>query len=161
MVFINPTGFDSFSEYWKFAWAREFRYSEDEETVVYEKTKMERLGDVIVYPIMRISDHTLRNIRNPLMILSVTITAIAVVTILFYPEELVKSVAKVVPYAAHFKPWMVKVTLYTLLQINVLGLCLRTLGRLDPSGELWELWDAAPRAIFPIGVGTEVVAVEE
>lgn len=161
MVFITPTGFDSFSEYWQFAWAREFRDVENHEKVGYAKTRLERLGDFMVYPINRISDHALRNIRNPLMILTVTVTAIVAVTILFYPEELVNFVSRAIPIAQQVKPWMIKVALYSSLQVTIIGMCLRMLGRLDPSGELWNLWNQSPRDILPIAVGTEVVPVDE
>jgi hypothetical protein len=161
MTFFTPTGFHSFSEYWQFAWAREFRDIEDHEKLEYAKTRLERLGDFMVYPIHKISDHALRNIRNPLMILTVTVTAIVAVTILFYPEESVKFVSRVVPIAQQVKPWMIKATLYSVLQFTILGICLRTLGRLDPSGELWNMWDQAPRTMIPIAVGTEVVPASE
>lgn len=159
MVFITPTGFDSFQEYWQFAWAREFRDVTTQERVVYAKTRLEYLGDFLVYPVMRSTDHAMRNIRNPLMILSVTLTAILGVTILFYPEELMKTVAKGLPMAQQLKPWMIKAALYTVLQLTILGIGMRTLGRLDPAGDLWNLWDRGPREIVPIAVGTQVVRV--
>lgn len=159
MVFITPTGFHSFREYWQFAWAREFRDVHTHERVIYAKTRLEQLGDFLVYPVMRVADHTMRNIRNPLMILSVTLTAILAVTILFYPEELMKLVVKGIPIAQKFKPWMVKAALFTAFQVTILGIGIRTLGRLDPSGELWNLWNQGPRDIMPIAVGTQIVRV--
>lgn len=150
MVFFTPTGFNSFSEYWHFAWAREFWDVDGEERIAYAKTRLEQLGDVLVYPVMRITDHAMRNIRNPLMILSVTLTAIIAVTILFYPEELARVVTRAIPMAQQVKPWMIKAALYTTLQVLILGIGLRTLGRLDPSGELWTLWDQMPRKLSPL-----------
>lgn len=157
MSILTPTGFQSFSEYWRFAWAREFRDIDRHERVIYAKTRLERLGDVMVYPIMRMADHTMRNIRNPLMILSVTLTAILAVTILFYPEELMRTISTLIPIAQKLKPWMIKGGLFTALQTTILGMGIRTFGRLDPSGALWSIWNLKPRHIIPIAVGTQVV----
>jgi hypothetical protein len=157
MISFTPNGFHSFSEYWQFAWAREFRDVDDHERVLYAKTRFERLGDFMVYPVMKISDHAMRNIRNPLMILSVTLTAIVAVTILFYPEELMRVVSYAIPLAQQVKPWMLKAAFYSALQVTILGIGLRTLGRLDPSGELWTAWNQSPREMIPIAVGTQLV----
>lgn len=138
-------------------WAREFWDVDNDERVIYAKTRLERLGDFLTYPMMKMADHTMRNIRNPLMILSVTLTAIIGVTILFYPEELMQVVSRAIPIAQQVKPWMIKATLYTTLQTTILGVGLRTLGRLDPSGELWNLWNQLPREIVPIAIGTQIV----
>jgi hypothetical protein len=161
MVSFAPTGFTSFSEYWRFAWAREFRDIDTHERIEYAKTRLEQLGDILVYPTMRISDHAMRNIRNPLMILTVTLTAILAVTILFYPEQLMRGIARALPMAEQVKPWMIKAALYTALQGMIVGICLRTLGRLDPSGELWDLWDQSPREIVTVSIGTVIVQDDE
>lgn len=161
MISFIPIGFQSFSEYWKFAWAREFRDIGNQERVVYAKTRLERLGDMMTYPVMKIADYALLNIRNPLMILSVTLTAIIGVTILFYPAELMRIVTRLVPLAQKLKPWMVKGAGYVVLQTTIVGIGLRTLGRLDPSGELWNRWNHSPRQVIPIAVGTQIVPVEE
>lgn len=159
MAFLQPTGFDSFIEYWRFVWAREFHdvdppFAKTE----YEKTILERVGDVMVRPLVGLGDHALRNIRNPLMVLTITLTAIVAVTILFYPEELVKAVSKVVPFALRIKPWMFRAGVFALVQTTILGVGLRALGRLSPWGELWGLWDQLPRRIRPVSIGTEIVA---
>ena len=157
MFSFIPTGFDSFSEYWRFAWAREFWDVENRHRIQYAKARLERLGDFLTYPVMRIADHSMRNIRNPLMILSVTLTAILAVTILFYPKELIQFVSRAIPLAQQMQPWMVKAALFTTVQVTILGLGLRTFGRLNPSGELWLLWNHSPRQVVPIAVGTEVI----
>jgi hypothetical protein len=157
MPILTPTGFHSFSEYWQFVCAREFRDVNNHERVIYAKTRLERLGDFMVYPIMRLTDHTMRNIRNPLMILSITLTAIIAVTILFYPDELIRAATKAIPIAHRLEPWMVKAALFTELQVTILGIGIRAFGRLDPSGALWNLWDHGPRIIRPIAVGTDVI----
>ena len=99
----------------------------------------------------------MRNIRNPLMTLSVTLTAILAVTILFYPEELMQFVSRAIPLAQQMQPYMVKVALFTTVQVTILGLGLRTFGRLSHSGELWRAWDQTPRQIIPIAIGTQVI----
>ncbi len=157
MISFTPIGFNSFSEYWQFAGAREFWDVDNNERVIYAKTRMEHLGDFLAYPLMKITDYAMRNIRNPLMILSVTLTAIIGVTILFYPEELVNVVSRVIPIAQQLKPWMIKVALYMTLQITILGIGLRTMGRLNPFGELWIVWNQTPRVIVPIALGTNIV----
>jgi hypothetical protein len=157
MLKITPTGFQSFSEYWQYAGAREFRHVDNHERVIYAKTRLERLGDFLVYPVMRTTDYTIRNIRNPLMILSMTITAILAVTILFYPEKLIHTVTRAIPLAQKIKPWMIKASLFAIVQMTILGIGIRTFGRLDPSGALWNLWNRQPRQITPIAVGTLIV----
>src|SRR4051812_31360103 len=108
MILFTPTGFNSFSEYWQFAGAREFWDVNNNERLEYAKTRLERLGDFLAYPVIKATDYAMRNIRNPLMILSVTLTAIIGVTILFYPEELVQFVSRLIPIAKQIKPWMIK-----------------------------------------------------
>lgn len=152
-----PTGFQSFSEYGKFVWAREFRDVQTQEKILYAKTRLERFGDGLAYPIMRVADHSMRNIRNPVMIFSVASTCIVAVTILFYPAELIQIVTRVIPMAKKIQPWMIKVALYTVLQTTILGVGLRTLGRLDPSGALWNAWNHFPRQILPVAIGTQVI----
>lgn len=157
MALITPTGFHSFNEYWRFVWAREFCDAATHERVDYAKTRLEKLGDFMVYPIMRGTDHALRNIRNPLMILSVTLTALVAVTILFYPEEFMGTIARTIPFALNLKPWMIQAALFTTIQTTILGVAVRALGRLDPSGPLWARWNLEPREIRPIAVGTQIV----
>jgi|GEM_PF-1599197 len=155
--FLTPTGFNSFSEYWHFASAREFRDIDQHQRVIYAKTRLERLGDLLVYPFMKIVDHAMQNIRNPLVIISITLTAIVAVTILFYPEEFMRVIARAIPMADQIKPWMIKAALYTALETTIVGIGLRTFGRLNPSGDLWRLWAPVPREIIPIVIGTQIV----
>ena len=157
MPLLTPTGFQSFVEYSQFIWAREFRDVHNHERVIYAKTRLERLGDFMVRPVLGIGDYAMRNIRNPLMILTVTLTAILGVTILFYPAELLNTVARFIPLAKQVKPWMIKAGLFSVLQFTILGLGVRTLGRLDPGGELWRLWNQMPRRVMPIWLGTQIV----
>lgn len=125
--------FDSFSGYLRFATAREFTYTDQKETSFkYTKNRCEKIGDALATPVMRPLDFTARNSRNPLLIAALTVVGIFLSTLIFYPAV----------FAGVFTETVIvclKAVAFTLTQTTILGLGLRTLGRLN-NRELKDEW---------------------
>lgn len=132
--------FDSFKDYISFATARKF-VSADGETFK-PQTGREKIGGFLAYPILKPAHFCMKNIRNPLMIAALTVSALFLSTLLFYPATL-SAILVAVP--------AIKLTAYLAVQTTIIGLCLRTLGRLG-NKELMEKWDAGQ--LMPVGIGS-------
>jgi len=158
MLSLTPTGFDSYHHYFQFVFAKEFRLQENHDPFVYSKSVLEHVGGILAKPFTGFTDFSLKNIRNPLFITSLALTAICGVTILFYPDRVVQWMERFIPVVLNVKPWMIKAGFYTAIQSVILGIGLRTLGRLN-NAVLWEAWTTLPRRIIPISLGTVVVRV--
>jgi len=146
--------FNSPLDYFKFAGAKGFCDSEQQHLLNHSKNSLEKLGDILIKPSTLFVDYTLKNIRNPLMITALTVAAIAVVTLIFYPATVVAAVGTALPFIFKIQPWMIKFALFTAVEANILGLGLRTLGRLTNS-TLMTAWNA--REIQAVAVGTQVI----
>lgn len=152
---MTPTGFDSWKHYFNFVFAREFRYvSNDEKFNPSKHTILQKIGGLLCKPIVNLADYTFLNIRNPLVILSWTIAAVAAASIIFYPVEFIDFMSKALPFAQKIEPWMLKLSLFTILESTILGVGLRTIGRINNS-ELWTAWRA--KEIYAVVLGVEVV----
>lgn len=137
--------FDSFSNYVRFAWAREFTTKDPcEATFKYTKNTYERLGDAMTGPVLRPMDFSARNSRNPFFITAMTIAALFVATLVFYPAVVAGLLTAGVVTG-------IKVTLFSLTQLTIVGLCLRTLGRLNNEA-LMDEWDQ--NHLNPLGIGS-------
>ena len=132
--------FDGIKDYIAFALARKFVTNEGE--TFQSQTFQEKLGGYLVTPLLKPAHFCMKNIRNPLMIVALTLGALFVSTLLFYPATL-SAIMLAVP--------VIKLTTYLTLQTTIVGLCLRTLGRLA-NRELMEAWDA--HQLTPIGLGS-------
>ena len=148
--------FLSFRDYSRFATAREYFLKDHPRPFEYSKNFLERIGDILLKPTLGPVDLLLRNIKNPLTILALAVTAIFITTIIFYPAEAAKAATTLAPFLVHVEPWMTKFALFSAMNVNILGLGLRTLGRLC-NKELMPAWEAQPRAIKPIAIGTAIV----
>ncbi len=126
---IALSDFRSLLKYGRFAMAREFAGQNNATDFNYQKNRLERLGDAMLRPIFHPTDLFFRNIRNPFVILSMTVTAIALVSIGFYPAQFFAGVYAVAPFMKLLRPEMAKFGLYLATQMIILGLGLRTLGR--------------------------------
>lgn len=142
--------FGSLQEYGRFAMAKEFVHQGDGTNFAYQKNRLERLGEIILKPIFHPTDLFFRNIRNPLVILAMTATAIALVSIAFYPTQFMAGVYTVAPFLKLAEPWMVKFALYVTTQSFILGLGLRTLGRQNNEALMTAL-RARGLAAIPLG----------
>lgn len=136
--------FNKITDYFNFVGAKEFAYHNNT-PFRYTKNICERIGDFVVAPVLKPFDFSLRNIRNPLFIVALTVGCLFLATLLFYPGV----VAAVIVGAP-----LIKLAAYVLVQTTLVGLCLRTLGRLA-NPELTENWNSLK--IQPLSLGTELV----
>lgn len=132
--------FENFTSYVRFVGAKEFIAKEDS-PFVHHFNWAERVGSVLIAPFSKPSDYAIRNIRNPLFILSMTLTALFFTTLLYYPK-----VVSTVVVGAPF----LRFVAFILTESAILGICLRTLGRLQ-NRKLMNEWDAKNLIPLPIG----------
>lgn len=131
---------------WPVGLAKSFRIAETGEEFSYEKNSIEKVGHALRYAIGNIVDITLREIRNPITIVSLTAIAMVAVTIAYYPATVIGIIAKVFPLALKIEPWRLKFALYLSIQMTILGVGIRALGRFaNPSFiEKWKTGDLEP-----------------
>lgn len=139
--------FDSLSHYFRFALAREFVHGENYQPYRYKKNALESIGGFIVRPLFQPGDYILKNIRNPLFITATVIVGLALTTLIFYPA--------MVPGLLTITSAL-KFTGYLFTQSTIIGLGLRTLGRLQ-NNELMAAWKN--QIPLPINLGTEIVRI--
>jgi hypothetical protein len=135
--------FDSAREYLSFSGAYDFYDRAHHCSYHYPKNLLEQMGEGIIYPISKSVNGTLKNIRKPSVILALTLSAIALVTFAFYPSVFSKS----------FTLSHLKFPIFLTLEFNILGLGMRTLGRLG-NPTLSQSW--MRREIIPIPIGTVI-----
>lgn len=145
--------FDSCKDYFKFVWARDFYHLEQQKVIHYSPSRLEKAGRALLAPAFTPIDQLLRNIKNPLVITALTIMAIAIVTIAFYPATVITAVGTVLPFIFNIQPWMLKLTLFLAVELNILAIGMRTLGRLN-NASLMQAWTR--REIIPIMIGTQI-----
>lgn len=133
--------FASFKSYCRFAMAREFVHKETGSPFIYAKKRLEKIGDLLASPLIKPGDFVLKNIRNPLFVTAAVIIGLALTTLLFYPA--------IIPSLVLFT-FTVKAGIFLLCQSTILGIGLRTLGRLGHP-ELMSAWDRQKLAPVPIG----------
>lgn len=139
--------FSSFREYTNFATAREFIYADPAKgDFKHKPNTLERLGGFLVAPLFTPADKFLTNINNPAVIAAMTASGLFLATLVYYPE----SVARVFDYA-----WAMHTGAYVLSQSAILGLGLRTLGRLSPEGDLLQAWDR--KELVPVPIGAQIL----
>ena len=132
--------FSGFRDYIRFAAARKFV---TEEGASFKSANLpEKFGGYLVSPLLKPAHFCLKNIRNPLMIVALTVGALFASTLLFYPATLALIISGIPA---------IKLAGYFTVQTTITGLCLRTLGRLH-NKELMEAWDA--RSLTPVGIGS-------
>lgn len=137
--------FDRFSDYLRFAGAREFTYRDQKDTSFkYTKNRCEKIGHALAKPVIGPLDFIGRNSRNPLLIAALTITAVFVATLIFYPSVIAIVFTATVVVC-------LKAAAFTLTQAAIVGLCLRTLGRLN-NQELMRKW--AAHRLSPQSIGS-------
>lgn len=148
----TPAGFPSWSNYAHFILAREFAPQDPTQQVPIAQNRLEVLGHALSLPVAKPFNYLLREIRNPLVILSLAVSLVALATLVFYPAELVLFATTLFPFLAHAKPWMFKAALYVGVQTTILGLGLRALGRVC-NDALMHAWHT--RQIVPVHVGAK------
>jgi Ca2+/Na+ antiporter len=157
------THFNSIKEYFSFVGAREFWDRETKQVFAPPKSRLETVGEWVAAPILKTTDFAFRNIKNPLFILALTVAALAAATILFYPTQVVAAIALVMPPLLLITPAMLKFGLYLGIQTTLIGLFLRTWGRLAPDGELMQAWNTrlpdGARRLEPIPLGANLTKI--
>lgn len=139
--------FDSLKDYFRFALAREFVHRENCQSFSYKENFLEKIGGFTVKPLFHPSDYVLKNIRNPLFISATVIVGLALTTLVFYPA--------LVPGLLTLTGAL-KFTGYLLTQSTIVGLGLRTLGRLH-NDQLMTAWKH--QLLLPINLGTEIIRI--
>lgn len=127
--------FNGFTDYLQFALAKEFIWNDgvSKTSFNFPKKKYEEIGNLLTKPILQPIDFSLRNGRNPLFIAAITVGAIFMTTLLFYPAV----------FSGIFTATVIasiKAIAFTTTQLGIIGLGLRTLGRLD-NQKLMKEWD--------------------
>lgn len=128
-----PTGFPSWRSYFSFAVAREFTGGEHRPNLI------ERIGDVLSYPVFRPLNSLFQNITNPLVLTALVVAGIALTTLLFYPAQFIAAVQYVLPFIARIESWMLRFVLFAAIETAILGIGLRALGRMcnEPLKAAW------------------------
>lgn len=138
-------------EYYDFVVAREFWSKNlDEGLFDYKTNKIEILGDLLISPLFRNLDKTLKHIREPFMIVALTTASIWMSTLVFYPRECASFATTTFPFLSAIKPWMVKFGVYVGTELAIFGVGLRTLGRFS-NAELYNAWKEKKIVSIPIG----------
>lgn len=148
-----PT-FDSVKHCFQFIVAKDFYSHCQDQVFSYPKNWTEKVGNALLIPFTLPTDRALQNIKNPLVITTLALVAIALVTIAFYPVQFVNAVETVAPFIFKIQPYTLKFCAYMATQAIILGLGLRTLGRMNNPHLIGE-WN--PRKLIPLFLGTVIV----
>jgi hypothetical protein len=136
--------FETFASYVHFSLARDFNVKDDSQTpYLYPKNNCEKVGNLLSKPVLAPLDFSMRHGRNPLFIMALTIVGVFTATMLFYPAV----VAGVISVTALL---VIKIAAFTLIQTSIIGLGLRTFGRLN-NPQLMDAWDRQNIAINKFG----------
>jgi hypothetical protein len=127
-----------------------FRVAGEAQPYEYERNSLERLGDALRKPQALFADTAIRQIQRPATIALLTLLAVVVITIGFYPDKIRDLISALIPWAAEIRPWMLKLVLYLGVQVTILGLGLRALGRFR-NQHLMHAWQT--HRIDPVFVG--------
>lgn len=144
-----PRGFSSWRSYFHFTMARDFVDARTYEPWK-ERNIGERIGNLLMKPIFQPLNFLAREIKNPLVIVALTTTLIAITTLVFYPTELMAVVGTVFPFAMKIRPWMVKFALFLTVEGTICAIGLRAFSRLC-NERLVAAWHA--RSILPLHIG--------
>ena len=146
--------FSSIRDCFRFVSCREFWHQTvSEGPFSYEKSRAEKLGDLLIRPVFKNADSALKHIREPYMITALTLAALGTVTLVFYPEQCAEFLTDTIPIGAVVKPWMVKFGVYLGTEATILGIGMRTIGRLS-NLDLMSAW--REKRVFPVPIGTIV-----
>ena len=123
-----PTGFRSWSNYFQFALAREFVDSASK--LPYKNRNfLERVGHIVARPLLAPANFLLENIKSPVMILACTVMTIALISVAFYPAQMIGLMTTVLPFLANIEVWMIKGVIFGALEGTILAVGMRALGR--------------------------------
>ena len=146
--------FDSYRDYFSFIFAKDFYDLKQKQMMDCSVHPLEKVGGAILSPLFKPLDQILQNIKNPLVITALTTTALAIATLIFYPVHFMDILTKAIPLIGRIQPWMVKLALFCVVELNILALGLRTLGRLS-NATLVQAWNR--RDVEPIAIGAQII----
>lgn len=149
MNYISPL-----RNYLSFAFAREFcNPRESDEPFIHQKGFLEKAGGILVSPFLRPCDGLLKNIKEPFMITAMTVSAMGLTTLFFYPEETVNALKVVFPFVSYIQPKVVKFAVFIGSEATLLGFGLRTYGRLS-NAALVNAFES--KTVVPLSLGTVI-----
>jgi hypothetical protein len=147
---MTPSGFDSWKGFGSFALAREFGDQKTKNIYLSHSTRLEEIGDALSSVVMKPIDAVMRGFRNPLVIVALTVSLIFIASLVFYPVQAMAAACRILPFLKHVNAAHVKAALFGVSQAVILGLGLRTVGRLSND----DLKDKVRNGrVFPIPVG--------
>jgi hypothetical protein len=142
--------FTSFHDFGRFIWARQFVDTQTN-SVIVSKNRCERLGDLLTAPLLTPIDIATRNMYDPKVIISAVMISLAAISIAYYPDKTIGVISKAIPKAVELAPSTLRFAMFCWMQISIIGLGLRTWGRLDPNSPLLQKWDANQVLSIPLG----------
>lgn len=128
---MTPAGFGSWREYFSFGLAREYQRIDTGQLFEMQPGILERAGRALSVVVMKPLDALARGIRNPLVILSLTVTSLFFVSIAFYPVQTWAIVTTVLPLVKYITAAHVQAACYAISQATILGLGLQAFGRFN------------------------------
>lgn len=148
----KPTGFPSWSNYFSFSLAKDFVEKESLSPLSIEKNFLENIGHFVSRPVLNPINFLLREIKNPLVILFITILLIGASTLVFYPVHCMTMVITFLPFLGQIQPWMVKFFLFISLQTTILAIGVKALGRMF-NKKLLDAWRS--QKIIAVHIGAK------
>lgn len=151
---MTPAGFDSWRSFWSMATAREFFDLETKQTVK-RRSCLEVTGSHLSAVLLKPLDAVMKEFRNPVVIVALTVSLIFIASIVFYPAQTFGMACRILPFLKAVRPHHVKAALYFISQIAIGGIGLRMFGRLS-NHELMQ--GVRSGRVMPVPIGS--VALE-
>lgn len=126
-----PTGFNSWQDYSRFALAREFAECDTGLVYKHQSNLATQGGALLSAPFLCTIDKVLSQFRNPSMIAALTTAALIATAFVFYPASTWATATTIFPFLRLVTANHLHFALFTLSQMAIAGLGLRTLGRLS------------------------------
>lgn len=148
---MTPTGFPSWKSFFSFTLARGFLDTERGSLIEpREVGRLESIGRTFSWAVQPV-DLLLKNIRNPLVIISLTMTSLFVATIAFYPLQAWTAAVTVFPFLEKAAtPHVLQAGCYFLTQATIAGLGIKAFGRLS-NQDLLDRYLTGQVIAIPIG----------
>lgn len=157
---MTPAGFGSWREFVAFGVAREYQRVDTNQPFESSPGRIELTGKALSVAVIKPLDVLLQGIRNPLVILSLTMVSLFFVSIAFYPAQTWAILSTALPMVKQITASHIQAACYALSQATILGLGLQAFGRFSNqslmaahrAGEIrpvpiGAVWLARPRAL--------------
>lgn len=147
---MTPTGFESWRDYFSFSLARNYWDEKNQSPFSYSKNLLEKLGTWASSPVLVPLDWILINIHKPSFIVALSASSIALVTLAYYPNQLVQSAACIAPSVQKIDPESLKFAEYIASQLFIASIGIKALGRVCNT-KLMHNWKEHKITAQPIG----------